>query len=119
MHRFDVKSEKTGSLFCMCSSKMAEFCKNIYCPSSQELLGFQRREYFSSGFVDIETHLTVCEFCASEIEFYRNYPQSEEVIAGVEIPRPLLELAEALLSNKHKDFFALNKLLCESESVKI
>jgi len=40
-------------------------------------------------------------------------------VAKVEIPIPLLELAEALLGNKHKDFSVLNKLLSENEGVKI
>ena len=39
----------------------------------------------------------------------------EETIVEVEIPLPLYELAEALLSNKHKEFSLLNKLLNESE----
>jgi hypothetical protein len=68
---------------------------------------------------EIEAHLGACEFCASEVEFYVHYPQAEETVAKVEIPIPLYELAEALLSNKHKDFLALNKLLCENEGVKI
>lgn len=63
----------------------------------------------------IETHIAACEFCASEVEFYAHYPQSEETVATVEIPIPLYELAEALLNDKHKNFLALNKLLCENE----
>ena len=98
---------------------MAAFCKDINCPSSQELLSFQHGEIFLGVFGRIESHLAVCEFCAAETEFYRHYPQSEEAIAGVEIPPPLLELAEALLSDKHKDFFTLNNLLGKGESVNI
>ncbi len=103
----------------MCSLKIAAFCKDINCPSSQELLSFQRGEIFLDVFGSIESHLAVCEFCAAEMEFYRHYPQSEEAVAGAEIPPPLLELAEALLSGKHKDFFTLNNLLGTGESVKI
>ena len=98
---------------------MVTFCKDVNCPSSQELLAFQSGETFAKGGGKIALHLAVCEFCAAEIEFYKHYPQSEETVAKVEIPLPLLELAEALLGNKHKDFSTLNRLLCENESVKI
>ena len=98
---------------------MVTFCKESNCPSSQELLTFQNGESSSAERERLEKHCAVCEFCASEVEFYAHYPQSEETVATVEIPIPLLELAEALLGNKHKDFSALNKLLCEKEKVKI
>ena len=98
---------------------MATFCKSINCPSSQELLALQNDEVSPKQSGRIETHLAACEFCVSEIEFYAHYPQSDETVVKVKIPIPLYELAEALLGNKHKDFFTLNKLLCEKESVKI
>ena len=103
----------------MFSLKMVTFCKNSNCPSSQELLAFADSEFSVKEREKIETHLGMCEFCASEVEFYAHYPQAEETVAKVEIPIPLYELAEALLGNKHKDFFTLNKLLCENEGVKI
>ena len=103
----------------MFSLKMATFCKSTNCPSSQELLAFQNREVSLKEVGRVETHLAACEFCVSEIEFYAHYPQSDETVVKVEIPIPLYELAEALLGNKHKDFFTLNKLLCENERVKI
>lgn len=104
----------------MFSLKMVTFCKNTDCPSSQKLLAFESGSDFTPGErVKIEAHLAACEFCAAEVEFYAHYPQSEETVATVEIPIPLYELAEALLGNRHKDFLLLNKLLCESESVKI
>ena len=98
---------------------MVTFCKDVDCPSSQELLAFQGGEISLKEGGKIEIHLMACEFCASEIEFYRHYPQAEETVAKVAIPLPLLELAEALLGNKHKDFSTLNRLLCESEGVKV
>ncbi len=98
---------------------MVTFCKTPTCPSSQKLLAFENNREMAKEREEIETHLAVCEFCTSEVEFYAHYPQAEETVAKVEIPIPLYELAEALLSNKHKDFAALNKLLCESEGVKI
>jgi len=103
----------------MFSLKMVTFCKDTDCPSSQELLAFQNGETAEKERGKIEAHLADCEFCDSEVEFYAHYPQSEEAFVKVEIPIPLLELAEALLSNKHKDFLALNKLLSDNESVKI
>ncbi len=98
---------------------MVTFCKSAICPSSRDLLAYQTSEVSLRGRERIEAHLAVCEFCASEVEFYAHYPQSEEKIERTEIPLPLYELAEALLSNRHKDFSLLNKLLNEPESVKI
>ncbi len=97
---------------------MVTFCKSTNCPSSQELLAFQNGEVSPRKRGGIETHLAACEFCASEVEFYAHYPQSEETVPIVEMPIPLYELAEALLGNKHKDFFALNKLLCDDKALK-
>ena len=104
--------------YSMFSLKMVTFCKDTNCPSSQQLLAFQSGEVSLRDGRTIKTHLTHCEFCISEVEFYQHYPQSEETVAKVEIPLPLLELAEALLVNKHKDFLTLNHLLCEKESVR-
>jgi len=104
----------------MFSIKMITFCKSTDCPSSQELLAFEiGGEASGKERGNIETHLAACEFCASEVEFYAHYPQAEESVAKVEIPIPLYELAEALLGNKHENYLALNKLLCENEGVKI
>ena len=107
-------------IFCnMFSLKMVTFCKSVNCPSSQQLLAFESDDVSVEERGKIEDHLSECDFCASEVEFYAHYPQAEETVAKVEIPIPLYELAEALLGNKHKDFLVLNKLLCENEGVKI
>ncbi len=98
---------------------MITFCKGLNCPSSQNLLAFQNGEAAEKEFQDIRQHLMICEFCSAEVEFYAHYPQSEEIIAEVEIPLPLYELAEALLRNRHKDFSLLNKLLCENEGLTV
>lgn len=100
---------------------MVAFCKTSTCPSSPELLAFESGRFTSGECGKIKTHLADCEFCSSEVEFYAHYPPAEETIArvAIPIPIPLYELAEALLGDKHKDFFTLNKLLCESEGVKI
>ncbi|MBA2735533.1 MAG: hypothetical protein H0U50_01975 [Pyrinomonadaceae bacterium] len=98
---------------------MINFCKNANCPSSPDLLKFQYGAISQKEKRGIERHLTACDFCASEVEFYKHYPQSEEKIEAAEIPKPLYELAKALLGNRRNDFSLLNKLLGESETVKI
>jgi hypothetical protein len=107
--------------FFMFSFKMANFRKNSECPSSQELLRFQKSES-SRGCRKIKKHITECEFCAAELGFYARFPQSEEtsfIQPPSEIPAPLYELAEAILSKKYLDYSMLNKLLGENESVKV
>lgn len=102
------------------SLRMMNFCKSVECPSSLELLNFQKNENLPDANQIISRHLAVCEFCAAELEFYWRFPQIEdEKIVRAEIPRPLFELASALLGNKHKDFSLLDQLLCQNEGVKI
>lgn len=87
---------------------MAKFCKNEDCPTSEELLAFQNGEVLREEGAVIRRHLATCEFCAAEVEFYESYPQSEDIDENVEadsIPKPLYELAEALLSKKNDDAF--------------
>ncbi len=103
----------------MFSLKMITFCKSVDCPTSQDLLSFQKNASNTGNRAsEIRRHLSVCEFCTSEVEFYAHYPQAEEKVGKVEIPLPLKELAQALLTNKHKDFSMLNHLLGEKETVK-
>jgi hypothetical protein len=101
----------------MFSIKMVTFCKSGDCPASQNLLKFQNNELSSKESRIIREHLAKCEFCATEVVFYSRYPQAEESTAATEIPLPLYELAQALLSNKHKDFRLLNKLLSENDEL--
>lgn len=103
----------------MVSIKMINFCKTKTCPTSQELLEFQTAECSATRNGAIGEHLIFCEFCAAEAEFYSNCPPAAETVHEAEMPHPLFELATALLSNEHKDFSLLNKLLCESEAVKV
>lgn len=99
----------------MLSINMITFCKNASCPASQELLAFQKGETTSKESAVIREHLESCEFCLTEVDFYAQYPQSEEFVEAVEIPLPLFQLAEALLSNRQKNFSILNRLLIEKE----
>lgn len=105
--------------FNMISIKMVNFYKTANCPSSQDLLAFENGKTVEQESEEIRWHLARCEFCASEVEFYAHYPPAEETVAKVEIPLPLYELAQALLSNKHKDFSLLDQLLGEKETIKI
>lgn len=83
---------------------MATFCKNEDCPTSQELLAFQLGDIPVADSKPIRTHLSICEFCAAEVEFYEHYPPREEVVEQYELPEmpaPLQELAEALIGKKN------------------
>lgn len=103
----------------MSGIKEIAFRKSVNCPLSKDLLAYQNGEIPVRERGRIAVHLRFCEFCESEIEFYARYPQTDEKIEQAEIPPPLLELAEALLNNKHKDNFLLNKLLNETDKLKL
>lgn len=103
----------------MFSIKMITFCKNVNCPSSEDLLTFQNNKVPTKDISRIEAHLAVCEFCTSEVEFYAHYPPSEEPLTTAEIPFPLFELASAILNNKHSDYSILNDLLSENDEIKV
>jgi hypothetical protein len=97
--------------------KMMTFCKSPKCTSSETLLSFQKGEISGKAAQKIEKHLESCEFCTAEVEFYNKYPQSDEVMATVEMPVPLFELAKALLSNRNEGSQMLDKLASESETL--
>lgn len=99
----------------MVSIRMIAFSKNSNCPSSEKLLAFQKGEARISISEHIRRHLHECEFCAAEVEFYSRYPQADDPVGKADIPPFLFELAEALLSHKHRDLKSLNKLLNESD----
>ena len=96
---------------------MTAFCKNEECPSSTELVDYQSAAVGKTRRGEICRHLSVCEFCEAEAEFYSTYPQAADEngadAAAVDIPAPLFELAEALLRNRHLDGGSLNSLLKE------
>lgn len=103
----------------MVSSMTINFCKNEDCPSSNELLEFQNGDLPRARGTEIRRHLTDCEFCEAEVEFYSNYPQGQDDgrEEPAEIPAPLFELAEALLKNRHGDPTSLNALLKEKGGI--
>lgn len=98
-------------------SKMSDFCKNSNCPSSEDLLKFQKGESRSLSKERIDEHVCSCDFCSAEVEFYSHFQVAEEKVSVSEIPKPLLELAESLLNNKDKGSYLLNKLLIENEGL--
>lgn len=98
---------------------MIAFNKNVNCPASQDLLAFQKNETSFAENNDILRHLESCEFCAAEVEFYAHVALNEETVTSVDIPPPLFQLAEALLSSGQKKFSLLNKLLNENEELSL
>ncbi len=97
---------------------MVSFHKSVECPTSQELLDFQNNKLKANEQNTIREHICSCDFCGAEVEFYSHCPQvGEENISITEMPLHLYELAEALLTNKHKDTNILNKLLSENEGL--
>ncbi len=77
---------------------MSNFSKNQNCPDSHDLLAFQNGDMPVADSADLRAHLSSCEFCAAEVEFYSHYPQPEDTVESPEMPKPLADLAEALLS---------------------
>jgi hypothetical protein len=98
---------------------MARFCKNEDCPTSEDLLAFQLGDMPLSEGSGIRRHLAICEFCAAEVEFYENFPPAEDTSETAQadaMPRPLQELAEALLAKRSDDDF-FDRLLEEDEDI--
>src|SRR5687768_13371289 len=82
---------------------MATFRKQEDCPTSQQLLAYQLGDLKSAEARLIGGHLTACEFCTSEVAFYEHYPVAREPDDSSEetkMPKPLFDLAEALLNQK-------------------
>ena len=89
---------------------MTKFQKGPNCPVSNDLLAFQTGKISLREKERITVHLRFCEFCAAEVDFYAHYPQADDTVDNAEIPPPLYELAEALLSNRHKNNSLLKRL---------
>lgn len=98
----------------MSSKKITGFCKSEDCPSSNDLLDFQKNGSPEKRDCEISVHLLSCEFCSAEVDFYSHYPLKDDANEPVElagIPAPLYELAEALLKKRHTDATSLDTLL--------
>lgn len=76
---------------------MGSFCKKEDCPTSEELLSLrvEGKRYVNAA--GLEDHLSICEFCSAEVDFYRWYSPVEENVVAERMPQPLFELAEAIL----------------------
>jgi hypothetical protein len=93
---------------------MNAFLKREDCPSSFELVAFQKAELSLTRGLDVRRHLESCDFCDAEEDFYEHYPLVEFAIdEAPAIPAALYDLAEALLKGKHSNGEALNALLSD------
>ena len=51
----------------------------------------------------IKVHLSICDFCNAEAEFYRRFPDlREEEASPAEMPRHLFELASSLMRKRRR-----------------
>ncbi|MBP6003677.1 MAG: hypothetical protein KA746_09615 [Pyrinomonadaceae bacterium] len=107
----------------MTQLSMSNFCKNEDCPTSQELLEYQVGDLPLDRSIAVGAHLSSCEFCSAEVDFYSHYPQNREeeiqIPTATEIPAPLFELAEALLKIRSSDPSSLDSLLRDSGSLMV
>jgi hypothetical protein len=94
---------------------MSNFYKSEDCPSSQELLEFQNGDMPLEEGRFVREHLAACEFCSAEVEFYAHYPQADDEVETTDIPMPLFDLAESLLSSKRNKISSLDRLLDETD----
>lgn len=92
---------------------MGSFCKKEDCPTSEEILSLRNEGDWHSGWVALRYHLSVCEFCAAELDLYRWHSPVEEVVEAGRMPRPLYELAHAIL-RRGSDPTPLYKLIDQS-----
>lgn len=95
--------------------KMSSFRKYRDCPSSWSILDLRNGELAPKEADAIGRHLAECAFCAAELELYIHYPPMEETVEPAEIPIPLYELAQALLTRRTTTTTSLEYLLNISE----
>ena len=90
------------------------FQKNASCPTSHQLLDYCHARNDLSEFIEIESHLAICDFCGAELQLLACYHGEAEEPSIVEIPAALRRLAEDLLQQTIPQFpgfieFALNR----------
>lgn len=96
----------------MKSKSKKRFCKSGRCPASETLLAFHNDEISLIEMRGVAAHLRKCEFCSAELHFLISCPPLEANCGKAEdIPPALLELAEALLGGKQKEYRLLYELL--------
>ena len=92
---------------------MGSFGKKEDCPTSEEILALRNKDGRNSGSSELRQHLLMCEFCAAELDFYRWCSPVDEVVEAGLMPRPLYELADAIL-RRGSDPTPLYKLIDQS-----
>jgi hypothetical protein len=94
---------------------MSDFRKKIDCPTSHALADCLFEPLDGHRGVQIANHLASCDFCAAELEFYRQYPpQPIRRVETPKMPTPLQELAETLLNGETIHIKTLEGLLNKS-----
>ena len=79
---------------------MSKFRKEIHCPSSFALVDVVNGEIPGDEGLRIAHHLASCEFCAAELDFYAHHLPEAADGDIPSIPKPLRELAEALMEHE-------------------
>lgn len=95
--------------------QLKKFCKSRNCPTTETLYFYAGAELTAAETSPVAKHLSVCEFCCSELQFLTAHPPLEEKISPPEIPYQLRQLAEVLLDGKNAGLGFLNKLFRENE----
>lgn len=98
---------------------MPTFRKQENCPASQQLLAYQQGDIGLEDGRAIGKHLSECDFCSSEVEFYEHYPIAKEVEespAETKMPQPLYELAESIL-NRSRGKQSIAEMMKEIDAV--
>lgn len=90
---------------------MSKFRKEKDCPSSFLLADSLHGTISGEDGLRIATHLVSCDFCSSELEFYKMYLPDTGDIPAPPIPQALLELAEALIGKEKIHISRLESLL--------
>lgn len=99
-------------IYGMFHSSAAPFRKGVNCPSSNQILTFLANGLGDGQMSAVKVHLTLCDFCSAEAEFYKRFPDLREDEPGdTEIPRHLYQLAKALLSTQRDEMQDLDTLV--------
>jgi hypothetical protein len=93
---------------------MSNFRKEKDCPSSFLLVDSLFSIINGEEGLRIAAHLARCEFCAAEVEFYKHYPPDDLEVTAPAMPKPLLELAEALIARETIHISRLESLFREA-----
>ena len=108
---FSGAGERAGILI-SCYGSMSHFTKERNCPSSFDLAALVTVGLPGDQGLTIAVHVRQCEFCAAEVDLYSHYPPSQPSLPETDpMPKPLFELAEALLGSETIHISRLEHLL--------